>query len=114
MTALRISTTFPTADLAGDVGFLTAVLGVGPTVVDGQRWAQFDLGGSRTALAGTDREGDSPSLTVKVDDLDETVARLRTAGYAVTVPVTGPHERRAAVSRERDANWSVVIYESAG
>ena len=32
-----------------------ALLGVAPTFVDGDRWAQFDVNGKRIALAGTDR-----------------------------------------------------------
>ncbi|MGH3521148.1 MAG: VOC family protein [Haloechinothrix sp.] len=114
MRAERISPTFPADDIAAAVKLLTAVLGCAPTFVDGERWAQFDVNGSRVALAGTDREGDGPSLSVKVHGLDATSARLRAAGFDVGEPVSGPHERRAVIRPDHGFDWTVVLYEPAG
>lgn len=107
----RISPIFPTDDLEQAVDFLAAVLGHAPTFIDGTRWAQFDVGGSRVMLAGTDRESDAPSLSVKVNDLDSTAARLREAGFDVGEPADGPHERRAVIHPDGAFAWTVVLYE---
>lgn len=112
-TTERISPIFPTDDLEQAVDFLAVVLGRAPTFVDGSRWAQFDVGGSRVMLAGTDREGDAPSLSVKVNDLDAAAARLREAGFDVGEPAVGPDERRAVIHPDGTFGWTVVLYEPA-
>lgn len=96
------------------VALLSAVFGCAPTFVDGQRWAQFDVNGSRVSLAGTDREGDGPSLSVKVHGLDAAAARLRGAGFEVGEPVSGPHERRAVISPDHALAWTIVLYQPTG
>lgn len=97
MNARSITAVLPVDDLAAAVAEWTLVLGVEPTFVDGDRWAQFDVGGTRLALAGADRAGERAGALVKVDDIDEQVARLRRAGMRVDDPVEGPHEVRAVV-----------------
>ncbi|MGV9817307.1 hypothetical protein [Nocardia xishanensis] len=111
MSIERIGAILPTDDLPGTVALLTALFGVAPTFVDGDRWAQFDVGPSRIMVAGSDREGDAAALSVKVADLDAAVAALRGAGVALADPVTGPHERRAALEATPGTPWSVVLYE---
>ncbi|MEU4745372.1 hypothetical protein AB0G02_33600, partial [Actinosynnema sp. NPDC023658] len=94
MTAERIAPVVPTDDLAGSVERWSALLGVQPTFVDGDRWAQFDVAGGRLALSGADRVHDGPAVLVKVPDLDEAVARAQALGFVVGEVTTGPHERR--------------------
>ncbi|WP_406229603.1 VOC family protein [Nocardia sp. NBC_01009] len=111
MTVERLGTIFPADNLTAAIDLLTAVFGTKATFVDSDRWAQFDIGPARVMLAGTDREGDTPSLSAKVDDLDATLARLRAAGFAAADPVTGPHERRTSVRPTPDSPWAIVLYE---
>ncbi|WP_431950832.1 VOC family protein [Nocardia lijiangensis] len=111
MSIERIGTILPTDDLPATVALLTALFGGPPTFVDGERWAQFDVGPSRIMVAGSDREGDAAALSVKVADLDATVTALRGAGIALADPVAGPHERRAALDATPGTPWSVVLYE---
>ena len=40
------------------VGQWSTLLGVEPTFVDGDRWAQLDIGDTRLSLAGSDRSSD--------------------------------------------------------
>ncbi|MFX0577537.1 VOC family protein [Nocardia nepalensis] len=108
----RLGTIFPADNLTAAIDLLVAVLGATPTFVDGDRWAQFDIGPTRIMLAGAD-ERDIPSLAVKVGDLDATLARLRTAGFAADDPVTGPHERRTSVRPSLESPWAIVLYEAA-
>lgn len=111
MAIQRIGSAYPTDDLPATVALLSAVFGAEPTVVDGDRWAQFDADGVRVMLAGTDRDDDTPFLAIKVDDLDKTLNRLRTNGFEVEQPVTGPHERRAVLRPTPGSPWHIAIYE---
>lgn len=111
MTAERVSPIIPAGDFTTAVDVLATVLGRDPTFVDGDRWAQFDAGGSRVMLAGSDRETNGPSLAVKVGDLDATLARLHDAGVAVGPPTAGPHERRAVIPPSDAVPWAVVLYQ---
>jgi catechol 2,3-dioxygenase-like lactoylglutathione lyase family enzyme len=99
---------FPVPDLDEAVAFWTAVLGAEPTFVDGDRWAQFDVGGRRLALAGSDRAADQAGAMVKVDDLDAASEALAARGIALGPPQQGPHEVwRTATA---PGGWSLVLY----
>lgn len=111
MQAQGISPVFPVPDLAGAVETWTAVLGVAPTFVDGDRWAQFDLDGRRLALAGSDRVAERPGLMVKVADLDAARERLAAAGLAFGPVEQGPHERRSVA--DGPGGWPVVLYAAS-
>lgn len=111
MSVDRVSPIVPAEDLAAAVDVLAAILGRDPTFVDGHRWAQFDAGGSRVMLAGTDRETDGPSLAVKVDDLDAVLERLRTADVTVDPVTDGAHERRAVIPPGHGLPWTIVLYQ---
>ncbi|TQM33588.1 bleomycin resistance protein [Nocardia bhagyanarayanae] len=111
MSIERIGTILPTDDLPATVALLSALFGGPPTFVDGDRWAQFDVGPARVMVAGKDREGDAAALSIKVADLDAAIAALRGVGVALADPVTGPHERRAALDATPGTPWSVVLYE---
>ena len=50
-----VATVLPVDDVAAAAEIWAALLGVAPTFVDGDRWAQFDVAGRRIALAGTGR-----------------------------------------------------------
>ena len=103
-----VATVLPVDDVAAGAEIWAALLGVAPTFVDGQRWAQFDVAGRRIALAGTDRMSNLPGVMLKVADLD--AARARAAGQGLTVgPVQlGPHENRCLV--ETPGGWPVILY----
>ncbi len=96
--AEKLSTVLPVADLGAAVEFYQRVLGTGPTFVDGDRWAQFDLGGTRLALAGADRTSDAAGIMVKVPDIDAAHAAAAAAGLTVGPVEQGPHERRCLVT----------------
>jgi catechol 2,3-dioxygenase-like lactoylglutathione lyase family enzyme len=108
----RVATVLPVADLAAAVTAWSALLGAEPTFVDGDRWAQFDVGGARIALAGSDRTSDLPGLMLKVADLDAARAEAAAQGLAVTEPQTGPHEVRATVTGPDGV--PVVLYAPSG
>ena len=107
MTAQRISVALPTDDLTAAVEWWSRTLGAEPTFVDGDRWAQFDLAGSRLALMGSDRVGAGPVTMVKVDDLDTAV---KEQGARFGPVEQGPHERRA-LGTDPSGN-AVVLYGS--
>lgn len=107
--ALGMAAVFPVGEMPAAVGFVSAVLGIEPTFVDGERWAQFDLGGSRLALAAGTESSGSAQVMVKVADIDAVVARLTAAGWDVAGPVAGPHEVRATVTGPD--GWTVAVYE---
>ena len=107
--AVSVAAVFPAARLADGVEFMKAVLGIEPTFVDGERWAQFDLGGARLALASGAESSGAAQAMVKVVDATAAAERLARAGYDVAGPVTGPHEVRFSVTGPD--GWSVVVYE---
>lgn len=94
MSVEKLSFVLPADDLNAAVAFWKELLGMEPTFVDGDRWAQFDHGGVRLALGGTDRLSDSPAVMLKISGLDAARDTLRASGYAVSEITTGAHERR--------------------
>jgi hypothetical protein len=94
----KATTMVPVSDLRAAVKHWTRVLGVDPTFIDGERWAQFDVAGARIALAGTDRATDEVGLMLKVADLDSAVESARAAGLEIGPCVEGPHERRVVAT----------------
>jgi catechol 2,3-dioxygenase-like lactoylglutathione lyase family enzyme len=97
----------PVDDLAAAVRFWSDVLGIEPTFVDGDRWAQFDLGPRRLALAGSDRATDSTALMVKVSDLEAARELMTRHGGDAGEIETGPHERRFL---GRASSGEVIFY----
>jgi hypothetical protein len=108
MTAVRLTTVLPVDDVDGGVAFWAAALGTEPTFVDGDRWAQFDVGPHRLALAGADRTADTAGVLVKVEDLEATRAGLVAGGLEVGEIETGPHERRCTATAP--GGWVVTFY----
>ncbi|SHN15185.1 VOC family protein [Cryptosporangium aurantiacum] len=111
MTARSLAPVLPVDDLLAAVAVYTRLLGVLPTFVDGDRWAQFDLAGHRLALAGRDRAADHPGVLLKVDDLRSARAEAVAAGLPVEEIQTGPHEHRCVVTGP--GGWPVVLYSPA-
>jgi len=108
MKAKSIATVLPVPDLGEAVGFWSAALGVEPTFVDGERWAQFDLEGRRLALAGSDRASEQAGVMVKVEDVEAAAAELAGHGVELGPVEEGPHElRRSGVA---PGGFSLVIY----
>jgi hypothetical protein len=107
--ALSMAAVFPVASMPGAVEFVSAVLGIAPTFVDGERWAQFDLNGARLALASGSETSGAAQVMVKVADVAAVAERLAKAGWLVADPVTGPHEVRVTVTGPE--GWTVVVYE---
>lgn len=107
----KLVTMLPVDDLRGAVDAWASALGVEPTFVDGDRWAQFDLAGGRIALAGSDRVGANAGVMAKVNDLDAEHARLAAAGLAPAAIGQGPHERRFVV--EMPDGGLIVFYSPA-
>jgi hypothetical protein len=105
----KLTFMLPVPDLDTAVAFWKELLGVGPTFVDGDRWAQFDHGGARLALAGTDRPFDQPGLMVKVSGLEAACDSLRITGCPVSDITTGAHERRSVATEP--GGCPLVLYE---
>ena len=103
-----VATVLPVDDVAAAAETWAALLGMAPTFVDGDRWAQFDVAGRRIALAGTDRVSDRPGVMLKVADLDAARARAEDQGLNVGPVQEGPHELRCLV--EGPGGWPVVFY----
>jgi hypothetical protein len=108
MSPERIATVLPVPDLAEAVDYWQRVLGVEPTFVDGDRWAQFDFGGSRISLAGTDRVSDLPAIMIKVNDLDDDIPSDLESAFGPSEE--GLHETRRVGTGP--GGWSVVAYTS--
>lgn len=100
----------PVEDLDAAVRYWEAVLGGPPTFVDGTRWAQFDLGGRRLALAGTDRTTDRPSVMLKAPDLGVAREALERLGATLGPVEAGPHESRFLARGDEPVN--IVVYSS--
>ena len=99
---------YPVDNLEAAVKSWSALLGVAPTFVDGDRWAQFDVAGKRVALAGTDRVADVPGLMVKVADVAAARDQAVRLGLETTPLQDGPHETRCTVTAA--GGWPVVLY----
>jgi hypothetical protein len=93
----KLATVLPVDDLKAAVAAWTRTLGKEPTFVDGDRWAQFDVGGGRLALAGTDRTSDRPGLMLKVADVEARREAFARDGFAPGPLQQGPHELRFEV-----------------
>ncbi len=107
MAAEGITPVLPVDDLTEAVAFWETVLGIKPTFVDGDRWAQFDLGPRRLALSGTDRLADDPSIMIKVSDLDHARTLVTAAGATADPTQTGPHESRFLANTK---HGTIVFY----
>jgi hypothetical protein len=104
----NLASVFPVADMAKAVSEWSAILGVAPTFVDGDRWAQFDVNGRRVALAGTDRVSNAAGLMIKVTDIEAASDRLTDQGVRLGPLQEGPHELRRLV--ESADGWALVLY----
>ena len=102
----------PVDDFAAAVAFYENALGLSLQFKDGERFAVFDAGGTRIALAaGEERVADGVAVSYKVDDVDAMIAELSEAGAEiVSQAADGPHERRA-VLRDPAGN-ALVVYAS--
>lgn len=103
-----IATVLPVPDLDQAVRFWSEVLGTEPTLVDGDRWAQFDLGGQRLALAGSDRPSDQAGVMLKIEDLPEAERGLAFLGLSPGSVAEGDHEDRLSVASP--GGWPLTIY----
>ena len=103
-----LATVLPVDDVAAAAKVWQALLGVAPTFVDGDRWAQFDVAGRRLALAGTDRVSDAAGVMIKVDDLAAARAIAQASGLTVGDTQEGPHELRFAVLTP--GGWPAIFY----
>jgi hypothetical protein len=98
----------PVYPLAAAVEVWTRLLGVKPTFVDGDRWAQFDVNGRRLALAGTDRVSDLAGVMIKVNDVKAARSAAQSQGLSVGEIDEGPHETRCTATAP--GGWSIVFY----
>jgi hypothetical protein len=105
----KLSFVLPVDDLGAAVTFWRDLLGVDPTFVDGDRWAQFDHAGARLSLAGKDRAADSPGVMLKVSGLEAVRDALRASGSSVSEITTGAHERRSVATVPGGS--PLVLYE---
>jgi hypothetical protein len=108
MDVQALTPVLPVEDMARAVTGWAALLGVAPTFVDGDRWAQFDIAGRRLALAGSDRTSDLPGVMIKVADLTAAHAAAIEAGLEAGAIVEGPHELRFVVTTP--GGWPATVY----
>jgi hypothetical protein len=106
----HLGSILPVRDVAAGVSAWSAMLGAAPKFVDADRWAQFDVGGFRLALAGADRDSDVAGVMVKVDDLGEARRRVEELGLEVSETRQGPHEERFTAIGP--GGWPVLFYVS--
>jgi hypothetical protein len=98
----------PVDDLKAAVAAWSGLLGVAPTFVDGDGWAQFDVAGKRIALAGTDRTSDKAGVMVKVGDIAAARERAIAQGLAAGAVQEGAHELRCTI--DGPGGWPIVLY----
>jgi catechol 2,3-dioxygenase-like lactoylglutathione lyase family enzyme len=106
--AEKLSVVVPADRIEESVRFWSHILGA-PTFVDGQRWAQFDVGGTRLAVGAG---GEKPAVTtvlVKVSNLDAAVSKLAEDGIELDEIDEGAHKRRVAA--QGPSGELVVLYQ---
>ena len=94
MKAQSTTVVIPVESMNEAVGKWSALLRVEPTFVDGDRWAQLDIGDTRLSLAGSDRSSDEVGLLIKVSDARASQLSLIELGFKTGSLVTGNHEER--------------------
>lgn len=89
----------PVSDLDVAVNFYRDALGLPVKFRDGQRYCAIDAGGFTLGLAAhEERIVDEAAPAFRVEDIEQGVARLVTAGAQLLRPVErGPHESRAVL-----------------
>jgi hypothetical protein len=108
MTVAGITPVLPVPSLDEAVAYWTVVLGVEPTFIDGDRWAQFDIGPRRLALAGRDRASDQAAIMVKVANLEQAGEKLAAHGVTLGPTEHGLHEDRRAATAP--GGWTLILY----
>lgn len=103
-----VASVLPVDNMKAAVAAWSALLGVAPTFVDGDGWAQFDVAGKRIALAGTDRTSDKAGVMIKVGDLTAARETAVAQGLAASPIQEGAHELRCTVSGP--GGWPIVLY----
>ncbi|HSI40908.1 MAG TPA: VOC family protein [Xanthobacteraceae bacterium] len=87
MAAVRLQNVYVRAsDIAASRHFYEALLGLAPKFVDGERWVQYDAGGTSFALGcpGEYPETATGAIAVfEVPDLDARKAQMERAGIRV-------------------------------
>ncbi|MHB8465374.1 MAG: VOC family protein [Acidimicrobiales bacterium] len=106
--AEKVSVVVPADRFEQSVLFWSRILGT-PTLVDGQRWAQFDVGGTRLALGADTERPRVTTVLVKVSNLDVAIAQLHDHGIELAGTEEGEHERRVAA--QGPAGEAVVLYQ---
>lgn len=92
MTIQSITTVLPVDHLPSAIASWRAILGVEPAFVDGERWAQFNIGAARIALAAGDQGGIHPGVMIKIADIEGQRDKLLENAVAVSEIRRGPHE----------------------
>lgn len=110
MKAQSTSVVIPVESMDEAVGQWSTLLGVEPTFVDGDRWAQLDIGETRLSLAGSDRSSDEVGLLIKVSDARAARLSLIELGFKTRSLVSGSHEERFNVE---NLNVPVTFYSKS-
>jgi predicted enzyme related to lactoylglutathione lyase len=106
MTKLKYGTVC-SRDVTRAVRFYTEALGIGLKFQDGERWAQFDLGGAGLAIASPAEfpVGASGAVLVfEVADLARSTAAVAAAGGTVVEQRDMGSHGRVATVRDPDGN----------
>jgi hypothetical protein len=109
--AEKLSVVVPADRLDESVEFWSYIIGT-PTFVDGKRWAQYDVGGTRLALGAGGERPEVTTVLVKVSNLDAAIAQLAERGIELDGIEEGEHERRVAT--QGPSGEVVVLYQPCG
>lgn len=103
---------YPVSDLARSRAFYEQVLGLKLETNFGDKWIEYDIGGSTFAITniemGHPPGGKGGSIAFEVDDLDATVAQLKTKGVPFDLEITPSPVCRFAVIADPDGNQLMI------
>jgi len=102
----RVAYVITSEEWLEDIQVLTALFGA-PSMIDGEAWAQFDIGGARVCLAGADERVESVAMMCKVADFAATSNILTAHGYRVGPVERWAHEERVVAARK---DRQIVLY----
>jgi predicted enzyme related to lactoylglutathione lyase len=86
-------TMYPVTDLQRSVAFYRDVLGLTQAGLNGERWVEFDIGGSTFGLGDFEQvgtPGSAQSLAIEVADMDAVRKQLAGSGVETSEPYETP------------------------
>lgn len=94
----RVSLVIPVGDVREAARRWRSLLGLYPTHVVGDSWAQFEVGGTRIALSRAKQPDEAAGLLIRVADVGDFRAAAGRLGLGVTEVEAGPDQRGCALA----------------